>query len=124
MKRVIGLFFGLIAISVLPAAAADQVQSDEVHKAKLTVAAPTVVGDKTLKPGEYKFECRMVDGKHMMFFIDDKGAEAAKAPCAPTTIDSKVATTEYRTRNAADGTKTLLSVRIKNETIAHTVGQN
>ncbi len=121
MKRLIALLLGVFAISVLPAAAAEQPQ---IHKTTLTVTDQIVIGGTTLKAGEYKFECRMTDGKEMMYFIDNKGVEVAKAPCTPTTLPQKVQSTEYRTRNNADGTKTLTSVRIKNETIAHTVATN
>ncbi len=120
MKRFITFVAGVIALSALPALAADKAQSD-VHKSVLKVSDTLVVGDKTLKPGDYKFECRMIDGQEIMTIRDQKDVEVARVPCKAVDLGKKVDVSEFRTRNMPDKTKQLIDVRIKGETIAHTV---
>lgn len=124
MKRAIVFLIGVLASSSLPLMAGEQAAANEVHKATVTVATPLTVGTQTIKAGEYKFECRLVDGQHVMAFLDSKGNEVAKAPCVQQPLDQKITTTEYRARNNPDGSKSLTAVRIKGETIAHTVAQS
>jgi hypothetical protein len=122
MKRFISVAFGVLALLALPAlASAQATHSDANHKADFHLSVAVVVGDKTIEPGDYRFECKMIGSEHVIVVKDaDSGDELARVPCKPVTLDQKVDVSQYRTVNR-NGSNVLTDVRIKGETIAHTV---
>jgi hypothetical protein len=106
---------GMLAILAAPAAAAQD--THRVSKTEVTFTTPVVVGTTTLAPGRYRFECRMIDGQHVMV-VTQKGKEMARVPCTPTALDSEVTETGYRTVKRGEE-RVLTEIRIHGESIAH-----
>jgi hypothetical protein len=99
-------------------------QSAHVHggKARLQVSTPLQVGSTTIQPGDYKFQCRNIDGTdYLVVTFAATGKEAARVPCKPEMLDKKVSESVFLTVLDPGGTKKLVEVRIKGETIAHAV---
>jgi hypothetical protein len=111
----------LFAVAVLAVfVLAPLVSAQETHptsKTELSFSTPVVVGGTTLSPGRYRFECKWIDGQHVMVVMQ-KGKEVARIPCTPVTLESKVDETGYRTILRED-VRVLTEIRIKGETIAH-----
>ncbi len=122
MKALISIVCGVaLTVFALPA----RVSAQEVHgdskKIEVHLSTSVVLGTTTLKAGDYYFQCRVIDGQHYLVASAlNGGAEVARTPCTAETLTAKVTETEYRTRRVA-GTDILTSVRIKGETVAHTV---
>jgi hypothetical protein len=112
--------FTLAVLAVLVVAPAASAQEQHpASKASVTVSTPIVVGTTTLSPGRYRFECKEIEGKHVMV-ISREGKEVARVACTPVPLDSKVAETGYRTVLRGDA-KVLTEIRIKGQTVAHTL---
>jgi hypothetical protein len=119
MKRPL-IVVTLLALCALPALASAQ-DHQTVSKAEVTFTEPIVVGSSTLSAGTYKFACKEIDGEHVMIVTSvATGKEVTRVPCKPMTLDRKVEVTEYRTVRTPEG-KVLTDVRIKGETIAHSL---
>jgi len=122
MKKLIAAF-ALVAISLIPARAIAQASHDDAYvspKATINVAQALVVGTTTLKPGDYKFQCRTFDGKTFLVITDaDTGKEIARVPCVRETLNAAVTDSQFRSLARADGKRVLVSVRIKGESVAH-----
>jgi hypothetical protein len=112
----------LVVLFPLRAAAQDATHVADSPKVTITVENPTLVGTTVLKPGEYKFQCRHVDGKSFLVVTDTSSAkEIVRVPCTQETLKEKVADSQLRSILQPDGSRKLQSVRIKGETIGHTV---
>lgn len=111
----------LFAVAVLAVfALAPLVSAQETHptsKTDVSFSTPVVVGTTTLSPGRYRFECKWIEGQHVMV-VTQKGKEVARVPCTPTTLDGMVEETGYRTLLRED-TRVLTEIRIKGESISH-----
>ena len=114
-------FVALVALPGL--ASAQEHHTAKSPKSDLHVSTSIIVGDKTLKPGDYKFQCVDIDGTQFLVVKDEDGEEVARVPCAAETLPAKVSTSEFRSVTR-DGKLYLSSVRIKGETIAHRVVLN
>jgi copper(I)-binding protein len=122
MKRLFVVLCGAVALLALPALASAQTHADKVHKADLHFSDPTVVGTVTLEAGDYRFECKTIDGKHVMVLKNaENGKEVASVPCKPVDLTAKVDATQFRTIKREDGKRALSDIRVKGELIAHTV---
>ncbi len=113
------------AVLMLPVRAAAQnpahVAADS-PKVTITVSNPTLVGTTTLKPGDYRFQCKHLDGKSFLVISEvGSGKELARVPCEQETLTQKSEFSELRSVVKTDGTRALQSVRIKGETIAHRI---
>ena len=67
-------------------------QSAHVHggKARLQVSTPLQVGSTTIQPGDYKFQCRNIDGTdYLVVTFAATGQEAARVPSNPETLDRR-----------------------------------
>ena len=124
MKRVLRVACSLLVLAVPALISAQAVHAEVSAKADLQLSQPLVVGTETLKPGTYKVQCIMKDGQHYLMVTAGRGEEVAKVPCTPEELSKKAETTEFRTRTRPDGTKVLTSVRIKGDTIGHTIVVN
>lgn len=105
----------LAALALAPAASA--LAQHPASRASVTLSTPVVVGATTLGPGRYRFECKEIEGTHVMV-ISREGKEVARVACTPVTLDSKVGETGYRTV-LRDDARVLTEIRIKGETVAH-----
>lgn len=112
--------FAALALPRLAAAQASH--HDDSPSTGLHLSDSLVVGTTTLKPGDYRFRCKTIDGVSVLVVTSEEdGKEVARVPCAAENLPEKVKVSEFRSRTAPDGKKKLSSVRIKGETIAHTV---
>ena len=122
MKKMIAAFM-LVAASLLPVRAIAQTAHDHPYdspKATISVEKDLVVGTTVLKTGEYKFQCRTLEGKTFLVVTDAQtGKELARVPCVRETLDAQVTDTQFRSVVRQDGTRVLVSLRIKGEAFAH-----
>ena len=121
MKRL--LIVVSCAVAALFLSAPAFAQSVHVHggKARMHVAAPLQVGQVIVPPGDYRFECREIDGKDYLVLTGSNGKEAARVPCRPEVLEKRAPVSSFVAVVDADGSKKLVEVRIKGETVAHTV---
>jgi len=123
MKKTIAAI-ALAAATLLPIRAIAQAAHEHPYdspRATISVERDLVVGTTILKPGEYKFQCRTFDGKTFLVVTAANGKELARVPCVKEKLDAQVTETEFRSIAQPDGTRVLVSVRIKGEAAAHTV---
>ena len=118
MKRVLATCALMVGLAI-PAFAVDHTPAEGSKKAKMNISEPVLAGDQALKPGEYEFQCKTIDGAHVMV-ISQKGKEVAKLPCTPETIARKAPNSEYRTR-VVDGKKALSAILFDGEPTVHRV---
>jgi len=121
MKRLSLILLILAALVALPRAVAAQTHPEKSATADLHVSQPLVVGAVTLTPGDYRLQCKQVDGHHYLVVTSNDGAEVTRVPCTPEALTKKADTTEFRTVTLPDGSRQLTSLRIKGEAIAHRV---
>ena len=121
MKRLVFVACASLAVLVFPLRA-DAQHAYDSPKTTLPVTKALAVGTTILQPGTYKFQCRTFDGRTFLVITSvDTGKELARVPCVRETLDAKVTDSDYRSLAGTDGTRTLISVRIKGETVAHRV---
>jgi hypothetical protein len=122
MKKMIAAFT-LVAASLLPVRAIAQTAHDHPYdspKATISVEKDLVVGTTVLKTGEYKFQCRTFEGKTFLVVTDAQtGKELARVPCVREMLDAQVTDTQFRSVVRQDGTRVLISLRIRGEAFAH-----
>ena len=122
MKRLVFVACASLAILVFPVLADAQHAHADSPRITLTVTKSLAVGTTILRPGAYKFQCRTFDGRTFLVVTSvETGKELARVPCVEETLDAKVTDSDFRSRPLEDGTRTLLSVRIKGEAVAHRV---
>lgn len=110
------------ALALPRLAAAQTPHHEDSPSTGLHLSDSLVVGAVTLQPGDYRFQCKTFNGESFLVVTrEDDGKEIARVPCTPENLPEKVKVSEFRSRTSPDGKKTLSSVRIKGETIAHTV---
>ena len=120
MKRLIFAACAAVAILLPMRAAAQTSVHADSPRTTIAVNNPTLVGATLLKPGEYRFQCRHLDGKTFLIVtVVQSGKEIARVPCQEETLSGKVEASELRATVGADGTRILQSIRIKGETIGH-----
>ena len=124
MKKMIATF-ALVAASLLPVRAIAQAAHDHPYdspKVTISVEKELVVGMTILKPGEYKFQCRTIDGKTFLVVTSaETNKEVARVACVKETLNAQVTETQFRSVARADGKRVLVNVKIKGETVAHNV---
>jgi hypothetical protein len=110
-----------VAVLVMPPGAAVQ---DSGHgdspKVTISIGSLTQIGATMLKPGDYRFQCKHVDGKTVLVItVVGTGKEILRVPCEEEAIGQKIGHSELRSIIRPDGVRILQSVRIKGETIGH-----
>jgi hypothetical protein len=120
MKRLIVVAFALVAMALPRTAAAQMDHAEKSRKADLHLTREVIIGDRTLKPGDYVFQCVMIDGKNYLVVKTETGDAIAQVPCEPEALTAKIQSSEFRSVTR-DGKQYLTAVRIKGETIAHRV---
>jgi hypothetical protein len=123
MKSLIAASAFLALVACPGLASAQEHHGAKSPKTDLHVSTAVVVGDKLLKPGDYKFQRVDIDGKQFLVVKNDDGEEIARVPCEAETLSAKVPMSEFRSVTK-DGKLYLTAVRIKGETIAHRVVPN
>jgi hypothetical protein len=122
MKRLVFIACASLVVLVFPLRAEAQHAHADSPKTTLTVTKSLVVGTTILQPGAYKFQCRTLDGRTFLVVTSvDTGKELARVPCVREALDAKVPDSDYRSLAREDGKRTLMSVRIKGEAVAHRV---
>lgn len=122
MKRFILAASVTVVALLLPLRAAAQPVHADSPKATLIVVNEVVVGTATLLPGEYKIQCKTIEGKTFLVVVStENGREVARVACVREAFDGKVPDTTYGTAPGAAGKRTLTWVRIKGETSQHKV---
>ena len=122
MKRLVFVACASLAVLVFPLRADAQGTHADSPKTTLSVTKALAVGTTILQPGNYKFQCRRFDGRTFLVVTSvETGKELARVPCVEETLNAKVTDSDYRSIARADGTRTLTSVRIKAEAVAHRV---
>ena len=121
MKRFILAASVAVAALLLPLRAAAQPAHADSPKATLIVVNELVVGTATLQPGEYKIQCKTIEGKTFLVVVSTQtGKEVARVACVQEAFEGKVPETTYGSKSDG-GKRTLTWVRIKGETAQHTV---
>jgi hypothetical protein len=122
MKRLIlALCTVLVALWPLHATAQEPAHAADSPRVAITIDTPTLVGDTMLKPGSYRFQCRHLDGKSFLIVTTADNKEVARVKCEQEALPEKMVSSELRTIVRADGLRSLQSVRIKGEIVAHRV---
>ena len=89
-------------------------------KVQFVVQQPLAVGDTVLKPGTYKFQCRVFDGKtFLVVTMADTGREVVRTPCVREEVDAPIANPSFWTTAGADGVRVLTRVGITGEMVTH-----
>lgn len=119
MKRLVFIVC-VLAVVVFPLPAVAQHVHTDSPTVTLTVVNSVVVGTTILQPGDYRFRCRTFEGRTFLIVTPvNSNKEIVRVPCSRETLDAAVTHSEYRTAVREDGTRTLTSVRIKGESVAH-----
>jgi hypothetical protein len=122
MKRFILAAAAVVAVLLLPVRAAAQPAHADSPKATLIVANELVVGTATVLPGEYKIQCKTIEGKTFLVIVStETGKEVARVACVREAFEGKVPDTTYGTTQGTAGKRMLTWVRIKGETSQHKV---
>jgi hypothetical protein len=122
MKRLILVASAALVALLLPLRAMAQPAHADSPKATLFVTQDLVAGTVTLTPGEYRIQCKHVDGKTFLVIVStETGKEVSRVPCVEETLEAKVSDTQYGIKRLESGAATLTWVRIKGETAQHKV---
>lgn len=123
MKRLMFVAcLALVAIVFPLRAAAQPPAHADSKKATLTIYDELTVGTTVLRPGEYKVQCRTIEGKTFLIVTaQETGKEMARVACVRETLDAKVSESEFRTLKTSNGPRTLTVVRIKGEMAQHKI---
>jgi hypothetical protein len=111
----------LVVLSPFQAIAQEPAHVADSPRVTITVDKPTLIGDTMIKPGSYKFQCRHVDGNSFLVVSDENNKEVTRVPCRQEALPQKSENSELRAIVGADGLRSLQSVRIKGETVAHRI---
>jgi hypothetical protein len=107
-----------VAALAMPRPAAAQDHNGNSAKTDLRVSKSLVVGTTELTPGDYRFQCKLIDGRHYLVVETADGEAVTKVPCEPETLVEKVKISQFRSITR-DGKQYLTAVLIKGETVAH-----
>ena len=121
MKRIISLACGALAMLAIPAfASAQATHPGNSPKADFHLTESLVVGTTTLAAGDYKFQCKHIDGQEFLVVTSaDDGREVARVPCRPEELQKKVEMSDFRSISGPSGVHQLTAVRIKGEMVSH-----
>jgi hypothetical protein len=126
MKSIVSMLCGVLASITFPVlASAQPAHAANSPKAEFHLSQPLAVGSYALKPGDYKFQCKKINGQEFLVVTSaDDGREVARVPCKPEELMKKVDVSEFRSVPRPDGGQALSAVRIRGEMLAHRVVTN
>ena len=122
MGRIVLALFGVLGVIASPTVGSAQAAHQERGKStEFHLSSAIVIGDKTVKPGDYKFECKKINEVDTLVVTSlDDNDEVVRVPCIPVILPTKVQVSQYRTTKLS-GTNVLTEVQIKGETVAHLI---
>jgi hypothetical protein len=107
-------------VVLFPLRAAAQAAGHDSPKVTISVSNRTLVGTAVLEAGEYRFQCKHIDGRTFLVVTTvGTGKELLRVPCEEESLSGKTTASEIHSVIRPDGMRVLQSVRIKGETIAH-----
>jgi hypothetical protein len=123
MHRFFVVGFAAVVMLAVPALASAQGDhSEKGRKSQFHLSDQVYIGATLVEPGDYKFECKLIDGEHMIVVTPVDGKkDIARVPCKSVALANKVDLSQFRMVTRNDGTRVLADVRFKGEAIAHTV---
>jgi hypothetical protein len=117
-----GVVLSVFSLPALVSAQGAHEYHADSKKSEVHLSTSLLIGTATLQPGDYVFQCRIVDGKTYLVATSAVGeVEVGRVPCTPVALDKKVTESDFRTTRRADGVNVLTSVRFKGETVVHTI---
>lgn len=124
MKPLMLFAAAVFALAIMPAAAVAQtghIMLKDSPKAELTIDYPLAVGNTVLKPGTYKFQCRVFEGgkTFLVVTVAATGKEVARTPCENESVDAPISNASFWTMPGTHGTRTLTRVGIQGEVVTH-----
>jgi len=124
MKPLMLVAAAVFAVAAMPATAvaqADHLMLKDSPKTELTLTEPLAVANTVLKPGTYKFQCRVFAGgkTFLVVTVAQTGKEVVRTPCVRETLDSRIANSSFWTTIGANGHRTLTRVGIEGESVTH-----
>ena len=125
MKALMLVAVAAFALAVLPTTAVAQAghtMLKDSPKAELTIDYPLAVGNTVLKPGTYKFQCRVFNGRtFLVVTMADTGWEVVRTPCVREELDAPISNASFWTSAGTGGVRTLTRVGITGERVTHKV---
>ena len=123
MKPLILVAAAAFALAVMPTTAVAQtghIMLKDSPTAELTITDALAVGDTVLKPGTYKFQCRVFEGKtFLVVTVARTGREVARIACVREGLDERIANSSFWTTAGANGVRKLTRVGIAGEVVTH-----
>jgi len=120
MKRTVFAIAAVFVLLLVAVRAFGQPAHVDSPKVTVTVTQTLLVGPAILLPGDYKVQCRLIDGKTFLIVTSvENGKEIALFECERETLREKVTETQMHAITVGDGTQRLRAVRIKGELVAH-----
>ena len=123
MKALMLVAVAAFALAVMPTTAVAQTGHSMLKdspKVELTIDYALAVGNTVLKPGTYKFQCRVVNGKtFLVVTVADTGREVARTPCVREEVDVPIENPSFWTSEGANGVRMLTRVGITGEKVTH-----
>jgi hypothetical protein len=108
------------AVLLLPVRSSAQSIHADSPRVGISVISPILIGTTLLPAGDYKFQCRMIDGTTYLVVTEaESRREILRVRCEQEGLAAKVTGSELRTIVRPDGKRVLQSVRIKGELVAH-----
>jgi len=117
MKRLLIVVVSSLAI-FLPSIVSAQTPQGDSKKVTMNVSDTFVVGNTTVKPGEYKFQCRLINGQDYLVVTAADGKEIARVPCTPEMLKAPADSNQILSRKG-DGVIVVTAVRFKGEAMGH-----
>ena len=122
MKRLILVACAAAALLVVPIRAVAQPAHADSPRVTFAVTQTIVVGAVVLQPGDYKFQCRTIEGKTFLVITSvATNKEIARVPCVREMLDATVPDSEFRSIAGPNGMRQMTSVRIKGEAVSHRI---
>ncbi len=124
MKRILIAACGVLAFVAWPVLGSAQPTHHAANSPKTDfhISQPLTVGGETLKPGDYTFQCKKINGQDVLVVTSaEDGREVARVPCRPESLATKTSVSELRSVPRPEGGNALTAIRIKGESVAHRV---
>lgn len=124
-KRILVLITSVVFLATLATAADTSVRTAKGKTIFVTFSSPHKFGGFTLKPGNYQFQHRLIDGEHFMYvtFLNGRKLTPGGARCRIEPLQKKATATEITTVTDGD-TSRITRIVISGEAVAHVFDSN